>query len=114
MIDEIKVNHKRVSRLMREKVLSSNPKIQLSISLQGKKDKNRLHRRFKTDRPYQKMTTDVSEYCYDNMSQDERIYLSPIKDLCSGEFVSYNICNHLTTDFVMKTLIELINRQPKL
>lgn len=60
------------------------------------------------------MVTDVSEYCYDNMSQDERVYLSSIKDLCSGEIVSYNIGEHPTTDFVMKPLIEQINKQLKL
>ncbi len=80
----IKVNHKRVSRLMRENGLSSQiynrqtRKYDSSIGPQGKKAKNRLHRRFQTDRPYQKMATDVSEYRYGNMSQDERIYFSPI------------------------------------
>lgn len=79
-----------------------------SIGPQGKKAKNRLQRRFYTDRPHQKMVTDVSEYRYGNMSQEERVYLSPIKDLCSGEIVSYNISDHPTTSFVMKPLIELI------
>lgn len=105
---------------MRENGLSSQMynrqtrKYDSSIGPQGKKAKNRLHRRFKTERPYQKMATDVSEYRYDNMSQDERVYLSPIKDLCSGEIVSYNIGDHPTTDFVMKPLIELIHKRPKL
>jgi transposase InsO family protein len=116
----IEVNHKRVSRLMREHGLSSQMynrqtrKYDSSIGPQGKKVKNRLHRRFQTDRPYQKMVTYVSEYRYGNRSQDERVYLSPIKDLCSGEIVSYNIGDHPTTDFVMKPLIELINKRPKL
>ena len=105
---------------MRENGLSSQMynrqtrKYDSSIGPQGKKAKNRLHRRFQTDRPYQKMATDVSEYRYDNMSQDERVYLSPIKDLCSGEIVSYNIGDHPTTDFVMKPLIELIHKRPNL
>ena len=59
-----------------------------SIGPQGKKAMNRLNRRFNTDRPYQKMVTDVSEYRYGDMSQNERVYLSPIKDLCTGEIVS--------------------------
>ena len=116
----IEVNHKRVSRLMREHGLSSRMynrqtrKYDSSIGPQGKKAKNRLHRRFQTNRPYQKMVTDVSEYRYGNMSQGERVYLSPIKDLCSGEIVSFNISDHPTTDFVMKPLIELINKRPVL
>ncbi|MEE6635958.1 hypothetical protein [Limosilactobacillus pontis] len=81
-----------------------------SIGLQGKKARNRLKRRFNTDRPYQKMVTDVSEYRYGKMGQDERVYLSPIKDLCSGEIVSFNISDHPTTEFVMKPLLELINK----
>ena len=85
-----------------------------SIGPQGKKAKNRLHRRFKTDRPYQKMVTDVSEFRYGNMGQAERIYLSPIKDLCTDEIVSFNIGDHPTTDFVMKPLTELINKRPTL
>ena len=62
---------------MRENGLSSQMynrqtrKYDSSIGPQGKKAKHRLHRRFQTDRPYQKMATDVSEYRYDNMSQDE-------------------------------------------
>lgn len=75
----IKVNHKRVNRLMREHGLLSRMynrqtrKYDSSIGPQGKKAKNRLHRRFKTDRPYQKMVTDVSEFRYGNMGQNERV-----------------------------------------
>ena len=85
-----------------------------SIGPQGKKAMNRINRRFNTDHPYQKIVTDVSEYRYGDMSQNERVYLSPIKDLCTGEIVSYNISDHPTTDFVMKPLIELINKRPTL
>ena len=114
----IKVNHKRVNRLMRENGLSSRMynrqtrKYDSSIGPQGKKAKNRLNRRFQTNRPYQKMVTDVSEYRYGKMGQNERVYLSPIKDLCSGEIVSYNISDHPTTNFVMKPLMELIDKRP--
>lgn len=60
------------------------------------------------------MVIDVREYCYGNMSQDEKVYLSPIKDLHSGEIGSYNISDHPTTDFVIKSLTELINKRPLL
>lgn len=68
-----------------------------SIGPQGKKAKNRLHRRFITDRPYQKMTTDISEFRYGNHTQEERVYLSPIKDLHNGVIVSFAIGEHPTT-----------------
>lgn len=103
---------------MRENGLSSRMynrqtrKYDSSIGPQVQKAKNRLKRRFQTDRPYQKMVTDVSEFRYGKMGQKERVYLSPIKDLCSGEIVSYSIGDRPTTDFVMKPLIELINQRP--
>lgn len=105
---------------MRENGLSSQMynrqtrKYNSAIGPQGKKAKNRLNRRFKTNRPYQKMVTDISEFRYGNMGQAERVYLSPIKDLYSGEIVSFNISDHPTTDLVMKPLSELINKRPLL
>ena len=55
------------------------------------------------------MVTDVSEFRYGNKTQEERVYLSPIRDLCTDEIVSYNISKHPTTDFVVKPLDALIN-----
>ena len=49
---------------------------------------NRLKRRFKTDRPYQKLVADVSEFRYGNKSQDERVYLEPILDFFNGEVLA--------------------------
>ncbi|HIX35613.1 MAG TPA: IS3 family transposase [Candidatus Limosilactobacillus merdigallinarum] len=57
----IKVNHKRVNRLMHGNGLSSRMynrqtrKYDSSIGPQGKKAKNPLNRRLQTNRPYQKM-----------------------------------------------------------
>ncbi len=75
---------------------------------------NRLHRRFKTDRPYQKLVADVSEFRYGSMSQSERVYLEPILDLFSGEVLAFNISNHPTVEFVVKPLKEAIKRLPNL
>lgn len=114
------VNHKRVNRLMRENDLSAQMynrqtrKYNSAIGPQGKKAKNRLHRRFQADRPYQKMVTDVSEFRYGHFSQAERVYLSPIKDLCTDEIVSFNISDRPTTEFVMKPLRQLIGERPAL
>ncbi|MCX4354389.1 IS3 family transposase [Ligilactobacillus murinus] len=116
----IKVNHKRVSRIMRENDLSAHMynkqrrKYNSALGPQGKKAKNLLHRRFDTHLPFQKMVTDVSEFRYGNKTQEERVYLSPIKDLCTDEIVSYSISKHPTTDFVVKPLDALIKLRPKL
>lgn len=116
----IKVNHKRVYRIMRENNLSGKiynlraGKYDSSKGKQGKKAKNRLHRRFKTDRPFQKIVTDVSEFRYGNISMDERIYLSPFKDLCGARIISFSISEHPTTDFVIEGLNEVIAQRPEL
>jgi transposase InsO family protein len=81
---------------------------------QGKKAKNRLHRRFKTNRPFQKIVTDVSEFRYGNMSMDERVYLSPYKDLCGGAIIGFSISEHPNTEFVMEGLEQLLNKRPTL
>jgi transposase InsO family protein len=114
------VNHKRVYRLMRQHGLSGkiynlrSGKYDSSKGPQGKKAKNRLHRRFKTNRPFQKIVTDVSEFRYGNMSMDERVYLSPYKDLCGGAIIGFSISEHPNTEFVMEGLEQLLNKHPAL
>lgn len=116
----IKINHKRVQRIMRQNDLSGKiynlraGKYDSSKGPQGKKAKNRFHRKFNTDRPYQKIVTDVSEFRYGNMSLNERIYLSPYKDLCGGAIIGCSISEHPNTEFVMEGLKEVIDQRPKL
>uniref|UniRef100_UPI0038B3F05E IS3 family transposase n=1 Tax=Levilactobacillus muriae TaxID=3238987 RepID=UPI0038B3F05E len=90
------VNHKRVLRLMHEHdwlCLAYNRQKRKYNSYKGTVGgiaPNRLNRRFKTDRPYQKLVTDVSEFRYGGMSQSERVYLEPVIDLFSGEVLAFN------------------------
>lgn len=81
---------------------------------QGKKAKNLIHQRFITDRPLQKVVTDVSELRYGNMSMDERVYISPFKDLCGGAIIGFSISDHPNTDFVMEGLERVIANRPNL
>ncbi|WP_158682768.1 IS3 family transposase [Lactobacillus sp. CBA3606] len=89
------VNHKRVLRIMREHdwlCLAYNRQKRKYNSYKGtigKVSPNRLNRRFKTDRPYQKLVIDVSEFRYGGMSQNERIYLEPVIDLFSDEVLAF-------------------------
>lgn len=114
------VNHKLVLRIMRannwlSKAYSRKLRKYNSYKGQvGKVSKNRINRRFKTDRPYQKLTTDISEFRYGSLDTDHRVYLSPIMDLYSGEIISFNIGDHPTVDLVMKPLQEVVNRISKL
>jgi len=114
------VNHKRVLRLMHEHdwlCLAYNRQKRKYNSYKGSVGKiapNRLNRRFKTDRPYQKLVTDVSEFRYGGMSQSERVYLEPVIDLFSGEVLAFNISDHPTVEFALKPLREALEGLPKL
>lgn len=56
----------------------------------GKIADNLLKRNFKTEKPNQKLVTDVTEFKVNN----EKLYLSPIIDLYNGEVISYNLSRH--------------------
>lgn len=73
-----------------------------SLNLKGKQRKNKyksykgevgkvapniLNRNFKATKPYEKLTTDLTEF---NVC-DEKIYLSPILDMYNNEILSYSI-----------------------
>lgn len=79
----------------------------------GKIAPNRFKQRFKTDRPYQKLVADVSEFRYGGMSQRERVYLEPVLDLFSGEILAFNISSHPTVEFAVKPLRKALNKIPK-
>lgn len=81
---------------------------------QGKKAKKRLNRRFMTNRVYQKLVSDISEFRFGNKGMDERVYLAPIMDLCTGEILSYGISNHPTTELTITALKEALDKRPNL
>ncbi|MCX8725777.1 IS3 family transposase, partial [Lactobacillus sp. B4007] len=81
---------------------------------QNKKAKNRFHQKFKTDRPYQKVVTDISEFRYGNMTIRDRVYLSPFKDLFSGEIISYTITDRPLIRYVLEGLEGVFTARPKL
>ncbi|MCM2587611.1 IS3 family transposase [Lactiplantibacillus plantarum] len=115
-----KINHKRVLRIMREQdwlcgaFNRQKRKYNSYKGTVGVIAPNRLKRRFKTDRPYQKLVTDVSEFRYGNQSQNERVYLEPVLDLFNGEVLAFNISDHPTVEFALKPLKEALNRIPVL
>lgn len=81
---------------------------------QDKKAKNRFHQKFKTNRPYQKVVTDISEFRYGNKSMSERIYFSPFKDIYSDEIISYTISQRPQTKYVLEELKHVMAARPKL
>jgi len=80
----------------------------------GKVSKNKLHRKFITDRPYQKIVTDVTELRWGNETTQERSYFTSFVDTYSGEILSWNIGLHPNVEFVTHALDELIRNRPKL
>ena len=84
------INHKTVLKLMK------------SLNIQGKQRKSKyksfkgevgniapniINRNFLANAPFQKLTTDVTEFAVCN----EKVYLSPILDMYNNEIVSYSI-----------------------
>ena len=115
----LQVNHKRIYRLMKEHKLLARKynlragKYDSSKGPQGKKAKNRFHQKFKIDRPYQKVVTNISEFRYGNKSMSERLYFSPFKDLYSGEIISYTISQWPQTKYVLDGLKQVLAIRPK-
>ena len=85
------INHKTVLKLMNLLNLrgkqSKNGKYHSYKGTIGKVADNLLHRDFHADKPFEKLTTDVTEF----KIGDEKVYLSPVLDMFNREIISYSI-----------------------
>ncbi len=85
------INHKTVLKLMQKLGLKGkqrkNEKYHSYKGEVGKVADNLLKREFYADKPFEKLTTDVTEFkvC------DDKVYLSPVMDLYNREIISYSI-----------------------
>ncbi|MCJ0912952.1 IS3 family transposase, partial [Mammaliicoccus sciuri] len=77
----------------------------------GKVAQNILNRRFKTNLPFQKVVTDITEF---KLMNDQKLYLSPFMDLYSSEIISFKISSRPTLDIVINPLKEMIESRPNL
>ena len=87
---EIHLNHKTVQRLMKELGLVCRVRMKKYRSYKGEQGKvadNELNREFRAEKPNQKWVTDVTEF----RLFGQKLYLSPILDLCSGDIVTYTL-----------------------
>nr|WP_241654670.1 IS3 family transposase [Sporolactobacillus shoreae] len=115
----ILVNHKKVQHIMSAEGLQSTAytqrirKYNSYKGMVGKVAKNHLKRRFMTDRPYQKLVSDISEFRWGHQTTNERLYLEPVMDLYSDEILSFNISDHPTVAFALKPLHEALERLPE-
>ena len=85
------INHKTVLKLMKSLNLrgkqSKNGKYHSYKGEVGKVADNILKRDFTAEKPFEKLTTDVTEFKVCN----DKVYLSPVLDLFNREIISYSI-----------------------
>ncbi len=74
----------------------------------GRTAPNRLKRRFDVKEPDKVWATDVTEFT----TWEGKLYLSPIKDLCTGEIISYDISPSPNMPMVMKMLDTALQSHP--
>lgn len=105
------LNHKTVQRLMKELGLVCRVRMKKNRSYKGEVGKiapNLLNRDFHADRPNQKWVTDVTEFSLFG----EKLYLSPVLDLCSSDLVSYTISERPVLSMVTTMLEKAFEKIP--
>ena len=85
------INHKTVQKLMNSLGLKGkqrkNDKYHSYKGQVGKVADNHLNRDFYDEKPFEKLTTDITQF----KIGEEKVYLSPVMDLFNREIVSYSI-----------------------
>jgi len=97
------VNHKTVQKLMKEMGIICRVRMKKYHSYKGEIGKvapNLLERDFKAKKPNLKWVTDVTEF----KLFGQKLYLSPILDLCSRDIVSYTISDRPVLSMVTSML----------
>ena len=108
---KIHLNHKTVQRLMKQLGLVCRVRMKKYRSYKGEVGKiapNLLQRNFHADRPNQKWVTDITEFSLFG----EKLYLSPILDLCSSDLVSYTISDRPVLSMVTSMLDKAFEQIP--
>lgn len=105
------LNHKTVHRLMKQLGLVCHVRMKKYRSYKGEVGRiapNLLERNFEAEKPNQKWVTDVTEFSLFG----QKLYLSPILDLCSRDIVSYSISDKPVLSMVTEMLNEAFTRIP--
>lgn len=113
------VNKKKVQRIMQKlclQVTSFRRKSRKYSSYKGKVGTvvpNRIHRRFNTCIPHQKITTDTTEFKYYEIDNKGRmtmhkLYLDPFMDMFNGEIISFGIDKRPSAKNVLDAQVEAI------
>lgn len=105
------INHKTVQRLMKEMDIICRVRMKKYYSYKGEVGKvvpDLIKRDFEADKPNQKWVTDVTEFSLFG----QKLYLSPILDLCSRDIVSYVISDRPVLSMVMRMLDKAFAKIP--
>ena len=108
----LKINHKKVERLMKEAGIKSLVRIKKYRSYKGQQGiiaPNLLKRDFKAKKPYMKWVTDVTEFAV----AGKKLYFSPILDLYNSEVISYTISDRPNFNQTMEMLRKALKKLPK-
>lgn len=115
LIGKTAPNHKRIQRLMHEMRLKCTKynhrrrKYDSSKGPNGKKAKNKLNRRFMSNRKYQKMVCNITEFKAHN---GQKVYLEIIKDLATKQILTWAIGQRPTLNFALIPLQKLLDQLP--
>ena len=107
------INHKTVLKLMKSLNLKGkqrkNEKYHSYKGDVGKVAANLLRRDFSAEKPFEKLTTDVTQF---NVC-GEKVYLSPILDLYNREIISYSISLSPNLEQIREMLSGLFEKLPE-
>ena len=106
------INHKTVLKLMKELNLKGkqrkNDQYHSYKGTVGKVADNLLKRDFYAEKPFEKLTTDVTQF---NIC-DSKVYLSPVLDLFNNEVVSYAVSMSPNLEQIREMLNGLFEKLP--
>ena len=113
------INKKKVHRICKKyglQVTSFTRKSRKYSSYKGNVGKiapNRIHRRFNTIIPHQKITTDTTEFKYYKVDENGKmaickLYLDPFMDMYNREIISYSISHRPSAESIMTALKEAV------
>ena len=106
-----RLNHKTVQRLMKELGLICRVRMKKYRSYRGEQGTtadNQLNREFRAEKPNQKWVTDVTEF----RLFGQKLYLSPILDLYSGDIVTYTLSDSPNLPMVITMLEQAFAKIP--
>lgn len=109
----IVINHKTVLKLMKSLNLRGkqrkNDKYHSYKGEVGKVADNLLQRDFYASKPFEKLTTDVTQFKVNN----EKLFLSPVMDLYNREIISYSISLSPNLEQIKEMLNGLYKKLPE-